>query len=65
MQDDMYIVRNMVANHAMIELDNETRKLFDKYGFDGAQAYLSWQMHLLRQMCDDEKKEGDDFGDEL
>ena len=65
MQDDIYIVRNMVANQAMIELDNETRKLANKYGIYGAELYLKTQMKFLRQMREREEKEGEDFGDEL
>lgn len=56
-------VRNMLANYGMIRLHDETRKLVDKYGYEGAEDYLQAQFHILYDMRELEEKEGEDFGD--
>ena len=58
-------VRNMLANLAMEELWNETRKLIDKYGYDGAEDILQAQFHILYDMRELEEKDDDLIGDEL
>lgn len=55
-------VRGMLANHGIMNLHDETRKLVDKYGYDGAEDILQAQFHILYDMRELEEKEGEDFG---
>ena len=64
--DEVFVrVRGVLANHGIMKLHDETRKLVDKYGIYGAELYLKTQMKFLRQMREREEKEGENFGDEL
>lgn len=58
-------VRGILANHGIMKLHDETRKLIDKYGYDGAEDILQAQFHILYDMRELEEKEGDLIGDEL
>lgn len=60
-------VRNMLANHVMEDLFNDTRAIVDKYGFDGAECQFKWRLQLLRYMREADTLRGgdDDFGDEF
>jgi len=66
--DNVNFVRGMLANHAMDELWNKTRKLADIYGIDGAILYLNAQIQFLRDVRDaqeNEEGEGDDCVDNI
>ena len=64
--DKVFIrVRGILANAGMARLHDETRKLIDKYGYDGAEDILQAQFHILYDMRELEEKEDDDNGDEL
>lgn len=58
-------VRGILANAGMARLHEETRKLIDKYGYDGAEDILQAQFHILYDMRELEEMEDDDNGDEL
>lgn len=58
-------VRGILANQGIMKLHDETRKLVDKYGYDGAEDILQAQFHILYDMRELEEKEGDFIGDEL
>ena len=58
-------VRGILANHGIMKLHDETRKLIDKYGYDGAEDILQAQFHILYDMRELEEKEDDLIGDEL
>ena len=58
-------VRGILANHGIMKLHEETRKLIDKYGYDGAEDILQAQFHILYDMRELEEMEDDDNGDEL
>ena len=64
--DKVFIrVRGILANAGMARLHDETRKLIDKYGYDGAEDILQAQFHILYDMRELEEKEDDEIGDEL
>ena len=60
--DNVLIVREIVANHAMTELWDETRKLADKFGYEGAIMLLQAQIKFLRDVRNliEDKSEGED-----
>jgi len=62
--DNVNFVRGMLANHAMDELWNKTRKLYDTFGLDGAILYLETQKKFLNEIHELESV-GEDFGNEL
>lgn len=64
--DKVFIrVRGILANAGMARLHDETRKLIDKYGYDGAEDILQAQFHILYDMRELEEMEDADNGDEL
>lgn len=64
MHEDFLQVRNLLANLAMDELWNETRKLCDRFGYNGAEIYLKAQLRAVNDLQDELAKEADDlFGD--
>lgn len=67
--DNVNFVRGMLANHAMDELWNKTRKLYNTFGFDGAAMYLEMQMQFLNEINEineiEESRGGEDYGDKL
>lgn len=63
MHEEFATVRNLLANLAMDELWTETRKLCDKYGYDGAKTYLKAQYRAIEELQSELSKEDDDFGD--
>ena len=64
--DKVFIrVRGIMANAGMARLHDETRKLIEKYGYDGAEDILQAQFHILYDMRKLDEKEGEDIGDEL
>lgn len=66
MNENFADVRNMLANLAMEELWNETRKLIDKCGgFEGAEIYLRAQYQAVSNLRSLAEKEDDEIGDEL
>lgn len=65
MCDEFLSVRNLLANMAMTELWTETRKLCDRFGYNGAKIYLRAQWRALEDLEANLSKEDDDFGDVL
>ena len=65
MNENFADVRNMLANLAMEELWNETRKLIDRFGFAGAELYLRAQYQAVSNLRELGEMEDDDNGDEL
>lgn len=50
LEEKQWRVRNMVANHAMNQLYQDTAALADNFGFDNAIRYLKWQIDCIRDM---------------
>ena len=65
MCDEFLSVRNLLANLAMDELWTETRKLADKFGYEGAKVYLRAQYKAIEELQSELSKEDDEIGDEL
>lgn len=53
-------IRNMLANHAMLDVAKKTRGLFETYGYDGAKLFLQTQIKGLENLrgLDDEETSG-------
>lgn len=53
-------IRNMLANHAMLDVAKKTRGLFETYGYDGAKLFLQTQIKGLEKLrgLDDEETSG-------
>ena len=49
-EEKMWYMREMLANHAMFQLYQDTASLVDKYGHDNAIDYLQWQIDCVRDM---------------
>ena len=60
--NNLLCVRDMLANHAMTELWDETRKLADKFGYEGAIMLLQAQIKFLRDVRNliEDESEGED-----
>ena len=59
-EEKMWNMRDMLANHAMFQLYQDTASLVDKYGHDNAIDYLQWQIDCVRDM----KEKAENLDDE-
>lgn len=53
-------LRGRIANRGMLALFDETRTLVAKFGIEGAEDFLNWQLYLVRNMREEKETEGDD-----
>lgn len=51
----MLRLRNRFANDGMDNLINGAQKLINKYGYEGAEDFLNWQLKVLRDLQSDEE----------
>ena len=49
-EEKRWYMREMLANHAMFQLYQDTAALADNFGFDNAIRYLKWQIDCIRDM---------------
>ena len=59
-EEKRWYMRDMLANHAMFQLYQDTALLVDKYGHDNAIDYLQWQIDCVRDM----KEKAENLDDE-
>lgn len=61
----LWRIRNRLANDAMEKLWNETSKLIEQFGCDGAEDYLQVQLQFVRDVRNIDEMAGSDNGDEF